>query len=234
MGWLGPGLEKRWGEGRWVGWQSPSSPVYPRFIINHSRRAPQTCPLLLTSLSSTYKTHSLRWWQPTPLPHPLAHSKSPITLAPPQNNKFRKVFVSKFPFPSLYTAPPFFAYSLSHPLLSSLSSSFCLSLCDKWVLIKADRAMKLKECIPGYSSGFSLALTYLKQGLNSVARMCLTSPGCHNVIKIIIIPWHCIVVIKRNHSHHLPHQRTQAFSSRPCANNDPYKAVYSTDPISRY
>lgn len=147
--------------------------------------------------------------------------------------QFQESLCLQIPF-SLSILPPSFAYSLSHPLLSFLASSFCLSLCDKWVLIKADRAMKLKECIPSYSSGFSLALTYLKQGLNSVAHMCLTSPGCHNVIKIIIISWHCIVVIKRNHSHHLPHQRTQAFSFRPCANNDPYKAVYSSDPISRY
>lgn len=38
----------------------------------------------------------------------------------------------------------------------------------------------------GYSSSPSVALTYLKQGLNSVARTCLTSPGFYGVINIII------------------------------------------------
>ena len=37
-----------------------------------------------------------------------------------------------------------------------------------------------------YSSSLSVALTYLKQGLNSVARLCLTSPGLLSVIRIII------------------------------------------------
>lgn len=50
--------------------------------------------------------------------------------------------------PSKLPPTPCFAYSLSHPLLSFLFSSFCLFLCDKWVLIKADRAMKLKEYVP--------------------------------------------------------------------------------------
>lgn len=206
VGWLGMILGKRWGEGRWVGWQGPSSPVYPRFIINHSRRAPQTYPLLLTSLSSTYKTHS-----PT---HPSSPPSPTLNIThntcPSSKQQFQESLCLQIPF-SLSILPPSFAYSLSHPLLSFLSSSFCLSLCDKWVLIKADRAMKLKECICGYSSGLSLALTYLKRGFNSVACMCLTSPGCPNVIKIIITACHCIVVIKRNHSHHW-HLRTQAFS----------------------
>ena len=37
-----------------------------------------------------------------------------------------------------------------------------------------------------YSSSLNVALTYLKQGLNSVARPCLTSPGLLSVIGIII------------------------------------------------
>lgn len=37
-----------------------------------------------------------------------------------------------------------------------------------------------------YSSSLSVALTYLKQGLNSVARLCLTSPGLLSVIGLII------------------------------------------------
>lgn len=41
-----------------------------------------------------------------------------------------------------------------------------------------------------YSSSLSVALTYLKEGLNSVACVCLTSPGLLCVIRIIITPLH--------------------------------------------
>lgn len=116
VGWLGLGLRSS----RWVGWQSPSGPLYPRFIINHFCRAPQTIPLLLPSLPSTFQTRSPRWWHPTPLPHPLPHSTSPITLAPPQNNNFRKVFVSTFPFLRL-NCPP-------HP--SPVLHTHSLTLCS--------------------------------------------------------------------------------------------------------
>lgn len=37
-----------------------------------------------------------------------------------------------------------------------------------------------------YSSSLSVALTYLKQGLNSVACLRLTSPGLLTVIRVII------------------------------------------------
>lgn len=116
------------------------------------------------------------------------------------------------PIPSSLSIPPSFAYSLSPSAFFSLLFILSLSL---WQMSfnKSWQSDEIKGVYPiaGYSSGLSLALTYLKQGLNSVARMCLTSPGCHNVIKIIITAWHCIVVIKRIHSHHW-HQRTWAFS----------------------
>lgn len=41
-----------------------------------------------------------------------------------------------------------------------------------------------------YSSSLSVALTYLKEGPNSVACVCLTSPGLLCVIRIIITPLH--------------------------------------------
>lgn len=130
---------------------SPTGPLYPRFIINHSCWAPQTFPLLLTSPSSTYKTFSPRWWQPIP-PAPLSNPNTTPTLTPPQNS-FCYLPAQESP-PSLsphrFLTPPHTHSSSVSPTTTFLAPLFffSLSLCDKWVLIKADRAMKLKECIP--------------------------------------------------------------------------------------
>lgn len=48
-----------------------------------------------------------------------------------------------------------------------------------------------------YSSSLSVALTYLKEGPNSVACVCLTSPGLLCVIRIIITPLHNTVKKKQ-------------------------------------
>lgn len=86
-----------------------------------------------------------------------------------------------------------------------------------------------------YSSSLSVALTYLKEGPNSVACVCLTSPGLLCVIRIIITPLHNTVKKNKKHSYSWQ-QKRQTFSSplHPCAISDPYKTVYSIDPISRY
>lgn len=95
------------------------------------------------------------------------------------------------------TFPLFHSPSVCPPILFSFLLIFSLSLCDKWVLIKADRAMKLKRPMASYSFSLSVALTYLKQILNSVACLRPTSPGLLTVITSIITVWHCIVVVKK-------------------------------------
>lgn len=66
----------------------------------------------------------------------------------------------------------------------------------------------------GCSSSPSVALTYLKQGLNSVASVCLASPGPHSVIKIIIAArLYCFCKKKKKYHSYNWHQRRPAFSN---------------------
>lgn len=154
VGWRGLGLGKGWGEGGWAGWGVPLVHYTPdsSLITPAETLRPSQCSS--PSLSFTYKTLSLRWWQLTPTSPHLAKINSTHNAYPLLKTTIsviwhlRKVFVSTFRFyPPL--SPPIFCTLLSPTTtFFSLLLIFSLSLCDKWVLIKTDRAMKLKECIP--------------------------------------------------------------------------------------
>lgn len=86
-------------------------------------------------------------------------------------------------------APPLL---LSHPFFASPPTPLPLwqmGFNKSW---QSDE-IKGEHPMVGYSSSPSVALTYLKQGLNSVVCSCLSSPGFYSVINIIITAWHCIV-----------------------------------------
>lgn len=112
-----------------------------------------------------------------------------FSLSRSLSTQFFPLSIGEPPLPAPPAVPPLL---LSHPFFASLPSPLPL-----WQMAfnKSWQSDEIKEEHPmvGYSSSLSVALTYLKQGLNSVACTCLTSPGFYSVINIIITAWHCIV-----------------------------------------
>ena len=159
-GWAG----WRWRRGWWVPpvhYTPDSSLITPAEPLRPSH--PSSPPL-----SSTYKTHSPRWWQPIP-PAPTAvnttHNTCPSSkqqfLLSSSSGKVTllclyisflsacislpPLSLSISPHPPPPPHPPHYFFLTPSPFLPL---SLSLSLWDKWVLIKGDRAMKLKEGIP--------------------------------------------------------------------------------------
>lgn len=136
------------------------------------------------------------------------------------------VFIPQF-FPLHPCTPP--PLLLSFPFSSPLPLSLWqMGFNKSW---QSDE-IKGEHPMASYSSSLSVALTYLKQGLNSVACTCFTSPGFTALSTSLLLP--DTVLLQAGKKTGARGGKRLAAPPSLCQEWPPYKTVYSIDPISWY